>query len=136
MKVTTVGKGWFHLHVVPHSPATRERRQQCPLEGGLDLATSTLTLLARNLRAKSCKGTNFFGLSLPLRTDGAARHGTQCELKAVFALLLVIAIVIVIIVVLVLVLVLVLVIVMVTVTVSVLVMVIITAIVIGIVILI
>ena len=30
--------------------ATRERRQQCPLGGGLDLATSTLTLLTRNLR--------------------------------------------------------------------------------------
>ena len=50
MKVTTVGKGWFHLHVVLLSPATRERRQQCPLGGGLDLATSTLTLLTRNLR--------------------------------------------------------------------------------------
>ena len=67
----------FHLDVVPLSPATRERRQQCPLGGGLDVATSTLTLLTRNLRAKSCTGTNFLGLSLlALRMGGAARHCT------------------------------------------------------------
>ena len=55
---------FFHLNVVPLSPATRERRQQCPLGSGLDLAKSALTLLTRNLRAKSCTGTNFLSLSL------------------------------------------------------------------------
>ena len=47
-----------------YSPATREMHQERPLGGGRDLATSTLTSLTRNLRAKPCTGTEFSGLSL------------------------------------------------------------------------
>ena len=75
MEVTTVGKGWFHLHVVPLSPLAKGA-SNVHWGGGLDLATSTLTLLTRNLRAKSCTGTNFLGLSLlALRTS----DGRCCE---------------------------------------------------------
>ena len=65
-------------------PATREMHQQCPLGGGLDLATSTLTSLTRNLRAKPCTGTEFLVLSLiRLWVVGMAGSGSKWRLATV-----------------------------------------------------
>ena len=55
---------------------------ECPLQGGPDLAKSTLTSLTWNLRAKPGTGTKIFGFVVD-KVVGMARTGSKWRLVTV-----------------------------------------------------